>query len=97
LHEADPLALEIMDRFATYWGNFITNLVGIFNPEAIVLGGSLIQDNELLLGKIREIVYEQCWESVTEGLHIELSSFGSDFELIGAAAVALQDVFQFPI
>jgi predicted NBD/HSP70 family sugar kinase len=97
LQEADPLALEIMDRFATYWGNFITNLVGIFNPEAIVLGGSLIQENELLLGKIREIVYEQCWESVTEGMHIELSSFGSDFELIGAAAVALQDVFQCPI
>jgi predicted NBD/HSP70 family sugar kinase len=97
LHEADPLALEIMDRFATYWGNFITNLVGIFNPEAIVLGGNLIQENELLLGKIREIVYEQCWESVTEGLHIDLTSFGSDYELIGAAAVALHDVFQRPI
>lgn len=38
-----PLAKEMLERGALYLGLSISNLIGMFNPECVVLGGSMME------------------------------------------------------
>src|SRR5690242_5691856 len=37
--ERDPIAIRVIDNAIQYWGMAIANLISIFNPEKILLGG----------------------------------------------------------
>jgi predicted NBD/HSP70 family sugar kinase len=97
LEQGDALAVEIMEKVANVLGYLVVNLVNIFNPQAVLFSSPLMNGSELMLARVRSIVVERCWKSVADPLRIDFSSFGDDFELVGAAAVALQDIFHFQV
>lgn len=93
----DALAIRLTEEAALHLSAGIVNLVNLFNPEAIFFGGELFEGNSLLIKLVKERVYKQSLEFLTQGLDICGSSFGEDDELIGAAAVVLQEVFGFSV
>ena len=54
--QGDAFAKEIWEREAFYLGTGIANLVLIFNPEMIILGGGVAEAFDLLIGGIRKIL-----------------------------------------
>ena len=40
--QGDPFAHEVMDRTARYLGEGIANLINIFAPQVVVLGGGIM-------------------------------------------------------
>ncbi len=97
LEQNDPLAEGILEEIASYLASGLVNLVHLFNPEAIILGGEISFDNKLLVSKVTQYVHEYAHGILTEGLAICLNSLGEDVEVVGAAAVVLQDTFQFSL
>jgi N-acetylglucosamine repressor len=93
----DALAIQLLEDTAVHLSAGIVNLVNLFNPQVIFIGGELVERNKLLLKLVRDRVYKQSLEVLTQGLEIRGSSFGENDELIGAAAVILQDVFGFSV
>lgn len=69
-----------------YLGEGIINIVNIFRPDLIVLGGMAARQGEALLRKIRRYIRDDCFggESVALPL-IAAAALGSDAGLIGAA------------
>ena len=55
----DNCASEVMQMTASYLGIGIANLVNIFNPEAVIIGGGLSGAHEMLLPIIRETVNQR--------------------------------------
>ena len=45
----DALALEVLDQYFAYLGEFAANLCNVVNPEAFVLGGGVSKAGEMLL------------------------------------------------
>jgi glucokinase len=80
-----PLARTAVDREAHYLGLGLANLVIIFCPEIIVLGGSVMASLPLFIGGIRAEIRRNCGLVPFERTEIRLSSLGSQAAIVGAA------------
>jgi glucokinase len=87
----DPIALKVMDCCIEYWGMAIANLVSLFNPEKIILGGGVFGP---AINFITAIIKEATkWAqpiSITQ-VSIEASGLGNDAGIYGAGFLALQN------
>jgi glucokinase len=83
----DAWARRAVDREIYYLGLGLANLVTIFTPDAIVLGGSIMKSADLLLEGVRKIIRESCRLVPCDRTELTLASLGDDANLIGAARV----------
>ena len=75
----------------------IVNLVNLFNPEIVIIGGEIVRDNHFLLSRVKKLVFQRALNILTDGVTICPASLREDFEVIGSAAVILQDIFNFSL
>jgi len=85
----DELALEVLREAATYIGLGLVNLIHIFEPQRILLGGGVSQAGELLFEPIRQTVHDRVMSPVFRGVGIQPAALGKDVGLMGAVALAL--------
>lgn len=87
--QGDRLAAELVARAAYYLGVGLTNIVNIFNPEMVVVGGGLLKLGEALLGPAREMVAARAYPEAARAARIVSAGLDGDSGLLGAAAYAL--------
>jgi glucokinase len=83
--QGDPLALRAVKREAHYLSLGLANLVTLFAPEVICLGGGVMRSSELFLGDVRAMVRSLCTQVPVEYTTVTLSALGADIGLLGAA------------
>ena len=81
------LAQEIITKAAEGLGVGLVNIIHIFNPELIILGGGVTQMGEMLLAPAERIVQERAMRVPREAARIVMAELGSDVGLIGAGAL----------
>jgi len=86
----DSLASEVILKAATYLGVGLVNLVNIFNPEMIIIGGGMAKMGELLLNPARQVVRERAFQLPAQAVQIVLAQLGDDAGVLGAAVFAFQ-------
>jgi N-acetylglucosamine repressor len=86
----DRLAREIFDHMGTVLGVGISNLINIFNPQAIILGGGVVRAAEFFLPSCIETVKRRAWHASTKEVKVSALERG---EVLGAAALVLQQLF----
>jgi len=86
----DSLASDVISEAATYLGVGMVNLVNIFNPEMIIVGGGVANMGDLLLEPARQVVMERAFKLSAQAVRIVPAQLGDDSGLLGAAAFALQ-------
>ncbi len=88
--EGDRLAKELISQTGYYLGVGLVNLVNIFNPQLILLGGGLSRMGQLLLEPATKVVREHAHELPARAVRIELSPLGNDSTALGAVALVLK-------
>jgi len=83
----EEMAQKAVEREAYYLGVGLANLITLFAPETIVLGGSLMKSAVLFLDGIRKAIVRNCRLVPFERTELALASLGEDSNLIGAARV----------
>jgi len=83
----DEWARRAVEHVGYYLAVGMANLVNIFAPQTVALGGSVMKSAPLFLDRIREVVQQNCKLVPHEGIEITLASLGPDGVLIGAAQV----------
>jgi predicted NBD/HSP70 family sugar kinase len=87
----DPLADQILNETALYLGAGIANLVNLFGPERIILGGwAGLLLGERLLPAIREAAREHSLTHRFAQTSIELGALGPDAVALGAATLPME-------
>ena len=86
----DSLTLEVISKAATYLGVGIVNLVNIFNPEIVIIGGGLAKMGDLLLDSVRQAVRERAFQLSAQAVRIVPAQLGDDAGVFGAAIFAFQ-------
>jgi len=84
-------AAELLDETARYLGVGIANLVNLFNPERIILGGwagLLLGDR--LLPAIRAAACQHSLKHPFAATSIELRQLGPDAVALGAATLPIE-------
>lgn len=89
----DAVSTEILSASGHLIGQVVAVLANALNPELIVLSGSIVQTNDILLAALREAVYGASHPFVTRDLRIIRSQMGSSAGLVGAARVASEALF----
>ena len=88
--EGDPLARSVADEAARSLGIAIANLINLFNPELIVLGGPVGRSAQALLEPLQEEVRRRAQAIPLSAARIVTSELGSEAGAAGAAARVLQ-------
>jgi glucokinase len=86
----DPWAKLAVQHEARYLGLGISNLITLFVPDGIVLGGSVMNSAFLFMDTIRDTVKNSCRYVPYQQTEIAWASLGADSNLIGAAGVWYQ-------
>lgn len=86
--EYDELAREVLRRAGRALGIGLSNLVNVFDPEVIVLGGSVVRAGEPFLGPARDQLFEMNSAQRRRPMRLDITSLGGDAGLLGAAALA---------
>jgi len=81
----DACACRAVERETYYLGLGLANLIGLFVPEMIVLGGSVMKS--VRLEDLRGVIAQGCRFVPWEKTALALASLGEDANLIGAARV----------
>jgi len=87
--QGDALAKEMVATTAYYVGIGLANLINIFNPQIILLGGGVTKIGPSLLEPAARIARDRAY--VTWACEVEIRStfLGDDSPLLGAAALAM--------
>jgi glucokinase len=83
--KGDALAKKAVERETYYLALGLANLIGLFVPEVIVLGGSVMKS--VRLEDLRAVIAQGCRFVPWEKTELALASLGEDANLIGAARV----------
>ncbi len=85
--QGDDIARQAVEHEAFYLGLGLANLINLFTPDAIVLGGSVMNSADLFLARIHDLIRAGCRFVPAEKTKLTLASLGEDTNLIGAARV----------
>lgn len=85
--EGLPAAREIIRDAAQGLGIGIVNVIHVFNPEKIILGGGLLQIGELLIDPALQLVQERTMKVPYQAVDIVYAELGDDTGLVGAGAL----------
>jgi glucokinase len=85
--DGDAWALRAVEHEGRYLGLGLANLVTLFVPDMIVLGGSVMNSADLFMDRIREVIASSCRFVPYEKTELVLASLGEHTNLIGAARV----------
>lgn len=82
----DPAALEALKETGYYVGIGLGNLINVFNPDEIILGGYLKTVFEFMISEINRVVRERALKWSYSQVKILSATFGSENRLMGAIA-----------
>jgi glucokinase-like ROK family protein len=86
----DALARKIVAEMAKYLGIAVANLINLFNPELVVLGGPVGRMSQILIEPLREEVRRRAMAYPLSVAKIMTSPLGADAGAIGASVLVLQ-------
>ena len=81
----DAIALKAMDREGYYLGLGLANLITVFAPKTIVLGGGVMKSSHLFLPRALDILRDVCTQVPVEDTTISIATHESEAGLAGAA------------
>jgi glucokinase len=88
MRAGDEVATEVYNKYVKYLATGITNLVNIFQPEVISLGGGVSNEGQSLIDAITPYVRaEQYGGDVVALTQLRIATLGNDAGIIGAAAL----------
>jgi len=82
-----PLARAIITNAAAAIGVGLVNIIHIFNPEMIILGGGVTQMGPMLMEPALRIVQERAMKMPRDAARILVAESGANVGLVGAGAL----------
>ncbi len=87
--QGDKKAIKVIEETAHYLAIGIANLVNIFNPELVILGGGVSQMRELLLTPIRKEFKKYALTLPAKSVKIVRAKLRTEAGVLGAVALCL--------
>ncbi len=89
IKRGDKFVERIVEEAAEYTGVAVANLINIFNPEVVVIGGGLMEQLEgEMMAIIVETAMDYAMPGTTKGIEVIPSKLGDDAGITGGAVLA---------
>jgi predicted NBD/HSP70 family sugar kinase len=87
----DRLSIELLSEAGYHIGRGLAILIHILNPDSIILSGRGSAAGKIWQAPIQQALNEHCIPRLAANTDIEISELGYDAELIGAAALVMEN------
>ena len=87
-HGYDEIARDVLQRAGKALGIGLSNVANVFDPEVILLGGSVIRAGEPFLGPARDQLFQMTSAQRRRPMRLGVTSLKGDAGIVGAAALA---------
>lgn len=85
----DAVSMEILDGAFENLGIGVANLILIFDPDVIAIGGGVTKIGDFMFEKVREAARKRAFSFMFDRVRIVESALGQDTGVIGALALAI--------
>lgn len=92
----DNVALEVLHEAGQAMGIGVANVINIFNPSLVVIGGPLSMVGQFMLPGIQESIELHTLPEIRQLAQVVLSASGPDASVIGAVATVVEAIFSKP-
>lgn len=88
LQQEDTLCIDVIEEIGGLLGIQIAGIINLFNPELVVVGGSLSRAGDYLLQPLRMNIIKHSLALANQDTVIRTSTLGADTGITGACLVA---------
>lgn len=86
MRAGDAAAKAVVDKYCEYVACGLTNIINIFQPEVLCIGGGISKEGETLVAPIRAYVQQERYsKNIEKQTVIKAAELGNDAGIIGAA------------
>jgi len=89
--QGDDLALEVIGRAAYYLGIGVVNLINIFDPDVVILGGGVSKLGPLLFDPVRAMVRKSALTETQRETPIVPAALGDQVGVLGGVALVMTE------
>lgn len=83
----DPLSIDIVEKMGIDLGKQLANLINIFNPEAVVIGGSFSEENAYFLESVKSGIRKYSLKLLYKNLTITQAENPNGAGVLGACMI----------
>jgi len=85
----DDISLQLLHQLGQYMGVGVVNLINLYDPEMVIIGGEAALAQEFISGIINQVLEERLLYREYVNPRISYSRWGKDVTLLGAASIVL--------
>lgn len=90
MKQGDEVGKEIVDEFISYLACGIANVINIFQPNVLSIGGGVCNEKDYLLVPLNKAVFGETYtKDGTPQCEIKIAEMGNDAGIVGAAVLGL--------
>ncbi len=90
--EGDPMASKVFHQAGRLLGFAIANVVSLFDPEVVVIGGGMAGSADLYFDSLRQAMLERAQPLAARRVKLAVSNLGDRANLLGCARLAWQSL-----
>ena len=88
MRKGDKIAKDVVDKYIIYIAEGLVDIINIFRPEVLIIGGGICNEGDTLLVPLKKFVKEHVYGGDRNPEQvIEIAKLGNDAGIIGAALV----------
>ena len=88
MRKGDETAKAVVDQYIRYLSTGLINMINIFQPEIMCIGGGICNEGETLLGPVKEQIKKEVYSvNSDKETQICVAQLGNDAGVIGASAL----------
>ncbi|MDR0546383.1 MAG: ROK family transcriptional regulator [Dysgonamonadaceae bacterium] len=91
----DILSIELVEEVGFTLGKYLAGLINIFNPELVVIGGTVARTGDYLLFPIKSAIKKYSLNMINKDTAVRLSKLGEDAGLVGACMLTRNKFLRF--
>ena len=89
MKQGDEVGKEIVDEYISYLACGIANVINIFQPNVLSIGGGVCNEKDYLLVPLKEAVFKETYTKGDSQTEIKIAELGNDAGIVGAAVLGL--------
>lgn len=89
--KGDATAIDIIQNYAIYVAEGVTNIINILSPQVVAIGGGISAQGEYFIEPVREYVRKHVYCKVAEQTLIRVAQLSNDAGIIGAAMLCIDN------
>lgn len=93
----EPWAESLLGRAVSYLGMAISNAACSYNPEKVVLGGSMFEQHPELVELVNDECRKYLWQPLADSFQLVRTGLGEHAGVVGAASLVIRERFLTPI